>query len=68
MEYKTIWVRQNLYPAMSADSGTVLECAGVTDVLNELAQEGWTLHSITPGTSEEPNAGTNAGLFVTVQR
>lgn len=55
-----MWVEQWI----SSSSNAVLECANVDSVVNTAAADGWTLHSIVPGT----NAQTYSGLFVTLQR
>lgn len=55
-----MWVEQWI----SSSSNAVLECANVDSVVNTAAADGWTLHSVVPGT----NAQTYSGLFVTLQR
>lgn len=59
MKYRTVWVSQWV-----SNSDPLTECTEVDKVINAAAADGWSLHSITPGT----NAQTYSGLFVTLQR
>lgn len=60
MRYKTVWVQQSV----TFTIGAVVDCTSVDEVVNDAAANGWTLHSLAPGT----NAQSYHGLFVTFQR
>jgi len=59
MPYRTIWVKQWIDGRVD-----VHPCPQIDAVLDDLEREGWTLHTIVPGT----NAQTHVGVFITVQR
>lgn len=57
MRYTTVWIKQWVSDLDEA----VQECPDIDRVVNEYAAQGWTLHSLVPGT----NPQTNKGVFAT---
>lgn len=59
MPYRTIWVEQWIDGTVDVNP-----CPQIDAILNDLEREGWTLHTIVPGT----NGRSYSGVFITVHR
>lgn len=58
-EYKVVW-----FPEFFMDNSHPVELTKTSELVNQWAAAGWTVHQVVPGT----NAQTYGGLFVTFVR